>query len=117
MSGWLGLGSKAAAWPHRLDQLEKKLTGFIEAQTKTNGELIQLIHELRVDLTKLEGTIRETVSEAGRAAAATTAQMTHQIHSDMASVRERLARMEAMLESSRRPSPDGPGRPKLSSPP
>src|SRR4051812_40071444 len=103
MSGWLGMGAKAAAWPHRLEQLEKKLSGFIESQTKANEEIIRLIHELRVDLTKLDGTIREIVTEAKNAAAAQTANMTHHIHSDVASLCERLAVLEVWSEVFRRP--------------
>jgi hypothetical protein len=80
VSGFLGQGAKALSWPYRLDQLEKKLSGFVEAQTKANAEFIQLIHELRIDLTKLEGTIQEVVLEAKSAArsaaAGQTAQMT-----------------------------------------
>ena len=117
MSGWLGLGAKAAAWPHRLEQLGKKLSGLVEAQAKSNAEFIQLIHELRVDLTKLEGAIREVVTEAKNAAAGQTAGMTHQIHSDVASIRERLARIETRLEPGRAPAPSGPDQPKLQSPP
>lgn len=117
MSGWFGLGAKAAAWPHRLEQLEKKLSGFAEAQTKANAEFIQLVHELRLDLTKLEGTIREIVTEAKSAAAGQTAAMTHQIHSDVAAIRERLARAEARLEFGQRPASTGPDQPKLQPPP
>jgi ubiquinone biosynthesis protein UbiJ len=117
VSGWFGIGAKAAAWPHRLEQLEKKLSGFVEAQTKANAEFIQLIHELRVDLTKPEGSIREVVTEAKNAAAGQTAAMTHQVHSDVASIRERLARMETRLEVGRRLASNGPDQPKLQAPP
>jgi len=116
VSGWFGMGAKAAAWPHRLEQLEKKLSGFVEAQVKANAEFIQLIHELRVDLTRLEGTIRETVTEARNAAAGQTAAMTHQVHSDVASIRERLARAETRLELGQRPAPEGPDQPNLQPP-
>lgn len=114
MSGWWGWGAKAAAWPHRLEQIEKKLSGLVEAQTKTNAEFIQIIHELRLDLTRLEGTIREVVTEAKNSAAGQTAQMTHQIHSDVSAIRERLARVETKLELGleQRPAPDPPPRPK-----
>ena len=110
------MGAKAAAWPHRLEQLEKKISGFVESQTKVNGEIIQIIHQLRVDLTKLEGTIREVVSESKNAAAGQTANMTHQIHSDVASIRERLATVETMLRLQRLP-PNGPDQPSLQAPP
>ena len=117
MSGWFGMGAKAAAWPHRLEQLEKKLSGFIETQAKTNEEVIQRIHELRVDLTKLEGTIREIVTEAKNAAAGQTANMTHHIHSDVASIRERLAIAETTLRLAQRLPPNGPDQPQLQAPP
>ena len=104
--------SKAAAWPHRLEEIEKRVSSYVEKQGIFQKEIVSHLSQISNDITRLEGRLDQILSEA-RSAAQSSAVAA--VSNDLGMLRERLTRVELSSDGKQSQSAPRNRQRKLSS--